>query len=114
MPPNVLIESLTEIQKIDSFTIPTFQITEKNYPLIMKISEPTVYINNTRLVTILRVPIAEHELFSATKFTALPQHVNRQNFRRFIIPDIILFISKDNTQYAIERNHFHHCTKGFT
>lgn len=43
----------------------------------------------------------------------MPQHVSRQNFRLFGLPDITIFISKDRTQYALERNHLHSCTKGF-
>lgn len=113
MPPSILIESLTEIQKLDTYTQPTFNISTANYPLIMKISEVVVYLNNTRLVVLLKVPIAKKDVFLATKFTPLPQHVSRQNFRLFRLPDITMFITKDKTQYALERNHLHHCLKGF-
>lgn len=113
MPPNILMESLNEIQKIDAYTQPTFNISLANYPLIMKISEAVVYLNNTRLIVILKVPIANNDIFLATKFTPLPQHVSRQNFRLFRLPEITMFIAKDKTQYALERNHLHFCLKGF-
>ena len=75
MPSKVVINSLNNIQKVDPFVTPTFEINKKNYPLIMKISEALVYLNNTRLISIISVPIEEHETFSATKFIPLPQHV---------------------------------------
>lgn len=113
MPVEVLINSLNEIQKSQPFIVPTFEITKPNYPLITKVIEIIVYLNNTRLVSILRVLIAANELFSAVKYTSLPQHVGKQSFRLFLIPDSVLFISKDSSHYSIERNHLHHCKKGF-
>lgn len=113
MPPEKLISSLKELQKIEKFITPTFDINLINYPLILKISDATVYLKNqTRLVTILKVPTAEHDIYRATKFYALDQHVSRQNFRFFILPDIIMFISRDSLHYALENNHLRKCTKG--
>lgn len=63
MPPRTLVEYLKEIQNLDAFTQPTFTISTANYPLIMKISEAVVYINGTRLVVLLKVPIAKTKFF---------------------------------------------------
>ena len=113
MPPDVVINSLQNIQNLDLYVKPTFAINKKNYPLIMKIGETVVYLNNTRLVAVLKVPIAEHEIFAATKFIPLPQNVGHKSYRLFRLPDILIFISKDKTQYAIEKNYEKHCSQGF-
>ena len=69
MPPKIVIDSLMNIQKMDKFWTPNFDLSLQNYPLIMKISEVAAYINNTRLVSILRVPIADNIPFIVRKAT---------------------------------------------
>lgn len=82
MSPKILINSLEELQKTDKYNVPTFEINLSNYALIMKISETVVYLKGSKLVTLLRVPIAENDKFTAFKFIPVPENVGIINKSR--------------------------------
>ena len=113
LPPQVLIKSLKELQKTDYYNMPTFDISEDNFPLIIKISETSVYLDGSKIVTIMKVPIADHEIYSVVKFLAVPQKVGTKYHRMIHVPDRPMFISKDRSKFILSNNEPLKCMEGF-
>ena len=113
LPPRVLIQSLKELQKDDMYNMPTFEISVDNYRLIIKISETFVYLDDSKIITVLKTPIADHEIYSVVRFLPVPQKVSKKYYRMINLPDRRMFISKNRSKYFLTNNEPLQCFESF-
>lgn len=100
MSPDVLMDSLRELHDKDPFVNLLIPIDIAHYITYIKVSDIVVYVNGTRLNTILRIPIPESDDYNIMRVQTIPVKIGEDKFKMLHIAGAPVLMTEDRRHYS--------------